>query len=225
MASPSPIVPNKPDLTQNKANRERLTGPQRRVAILNAAIDLFASRGFQGTTTREIAAAVGVTEPVLYQHFATKRALFDAILESKLTQVNSTDIIGLDEAAAAGDDRAFFTSLATVVLDWYLSDPRYARLLMYASLEKNELSQMFFEQQVILFYQCVTQYLTKRMTSGDLRPMDPLLTARAFAGMLNHQGIIYAIYCPGELPAGGRDSIVSTVIDIFLSGIQSGKHE
>ncbi len=71
MASPSPITPNKAELIQNKGNRERLTGPQRRVAILNAAIDLFASRGFQGTTTREIAAAVGVTEPVLYQHFET----------------------------------------------------------------------------------------------------------------------------------------------------------
>ncbi len=225
MASPSPIITNKAELTQNKGNRERLTGPQRRVAILNAAIDLFASRGFQGTTTREIAAAVGVTEPVLYQHFETKRALFDAILQSKLTQVNSNDIGGLDEAAAAGDDRAFFTRLATVLLDWYLSDPRYARLLMYASLEKNELSQMFFEKQVVLFYDCVTKYLSQRIKSGAVRNMDPLLVARAFAGMLNHQGIIYAIYCPGELPAGGRDSIVSTVVDIFLDGIQSGKHE
>ena len=217
MASPAPSP------LRFKANRERLSGAQRRAAILDAAIELFASRGFRGTTTREIAAAVGVTEPVLYQHFQTKRALYDAILEDRLTDVSSRDIAGIDEAAAAGDDRTFFTALGTVFIDWYIKDPRYPRLLMYASLEKNEFSQMFYERQVVCFYDYVTKYLNTRMMLGGLRPMDPLLAARAFAGMLAHQGTIYAIYCPGELPAGGAKGIVSTVVDIFLNGIESAE--
>ncbi len=207
-----------------RIQRERLTGTQRRAAILNAAIDLFSSRGFRGTTTREIAAAVGVSEPVLYQHFQTKRALYDAILEARCKEAGAGDIQGIIEAAAAQDTRSFFTRLAKVFLDWYLNDPRYARLLMYASLEREELSQMFYERQVVVFYDLVTTYLNKQMTSGNIRRMDPLIAARAFAGMLTHHGLIFTIYAPGEL-TGGREGIVSTVIDIFLKGIESGSYE
>lgn len=207
-----------------KPTRERLPASQRRTAILDAAINLFASRGFRGTTTREIAAAVGVTEPVLYQHFETKRALYDAILEAKCKEADSPEMQLIHEAASSNDLRMFFTRLAEVFLDWYLNDPRYARLLMYASLENNELSQMFYERQVVAFYDLVTGYLNRQMTAGRVSAMDPLIAARAFAGMLSHHGLIYTIYCPGEL-TGGRDGVISTVIDIFLAGIESGSYE
>ena len=207
-----------------KPTRERLTAVQRRTAILDAAISLFASHGFRGTTTREIAAAVGVTEPVLYQHFQTKRALYDAILEAKCKEADARDIESIHEAAATDDLRTFFTRLARIFIDWYLNDPRYARLLMYASLEKNELSQMFYETQVLAFYGLVTGYLNQQIIAGRVRPMDPLIAARAFAGMLSHQGIIFAIHSPGELP-GGRDSIVSTIVDIFVQGIENRTYE
>ncbi|MBM3795616.1 MAG: helix-turn-helix transcriptional regulator [Acidobacteria bacterium] len=48
-------------ISSSKLNRERLSAFERRSAILNAAIDLFSTKGFRGTTTREIAAAVGVS--------------------------------------------------------------------------------------------------------------------------------------------------------------------
>ena len=207
-----------------KPGRERLSALQRRTAILDAAINLFASRGFRGTTTREIAAAVGVTEPVLYQHFQTKRALYDAILEAKCKEADSSEIKLIHEAAASNDVRVFFTLVAEVFLDWYLNDPRYARLLMYASLENNELSQMFYERQVVAFYDLVTGYLNSQIASGRVANMDPLIAARAFAGMLSHHGLIFAIYSPGEL-TGGRDGIISTVINIFLQGIENGAYE
>lgn len=55
--------------------RKRLTGEARREQILEAALQLFAERGFAGTSTRELAAHVGVTEPVLYRHFRSKEDL------------------------------------------------------------------------------------------------------------------------------------------------------
>lgn len=211
MADPAPILPPKPS---------RLTGPQRRSAILDAAIDLFSSRGFRGTTTREIAAAVGVSEPILYQHFETKRALFDAILQAKLDEVSPELIAGIEEAANSGDNRTFFTRLASIFIDWYLNDPRYARLMMYAHLETNELAQMFYDRQVVGFYGLVTNYLNRQIEAGRLRPMDPTLAGRAFAGMLSHQGLIYAIYAPGQLHCG-REAVIKSVVDIFLNGIEN----
>jgi AcrR family transcriptional regulator len=52
--------------------------------ILVAAADLFAARGFHGTSTRDIARAVGVRQPSLYSHFATKQLILAALLDADL---------------------------------------------------------------------------------------------------------------------------------------------
>ena len=75
----------------------------RRDQILDAAMECFASSGFRGTTTREIAGRVGLTEAALYRHFASKEALYAAIVARK---IEAPDLIAhLESAAAAGDDR------------------------------------------------------------------------------------------------------------------------
>ena len=57
---------------------------QRRRQILDTAGQLFAERGFAGTTTRQIAAAVGTSETVLFRHFPNKESLYAAILEQQV---------------------------------------------------------------------------------------------------------------------------------------------
>lgn len=60
----------------------RLDSTERRNAIVDAALPLFAKKGFAATTVREIAAAAGVSEALIFKHFPTKAALYDAILGS-----------------------------------------------------------------------------------------------------------------------------------------------
>lgn len=79
---------------------KRLPADVRRQQLLEVALRLFAARGFESTTMDEIAEAAGVTKPLLYQHFASKRALYlelcDAVAQSLL------DAIGKAVAAAEG---------------------------------------------------------------------------------------------------------------------------
>jgi AcrR family transcriptional regulator len=58
----------------------RLDSDDRRRAIVNAAVPLFARKGFAGTTTRELAAAAGVSEALLFRHFPSKQSLYREIL-------------------------------------------------------------------------------------------------------------------------------------------------
>jgi AcrR family transcriptional regulator len=58
----------------------RLNSHARRDLIVEAAVPLFARKGFAGTTTREIAEAAGVSEGLLFKYFANKTALYDAIV-------------------------------------------------------------------------------------------------------------------------------------------------
>ncbi len=62
-------------------HRERLSAPERREAILEVALHVFSSGSYTGTTTAEIAREAGVTEPVIYRHFPSKRALWLACMD------------------------------------------------------------------------------------------------------------------------------------------------
>jgi AcrR family transcriptional regulator len=59
----------------------RLPAARRRRQLLDVAVDVFAERGFHSTSMDEVAEAAGVTKPVLYQHFDSKRELFLELLE------------------------------------------------------------------------------------------------------------------------------------------------
>lgn len=72
----------------------RLPAEQRRRQLLDVACGIFAEHGFHATAMDELAAAAGVTKPVLYQHFPSKRALFVELLEDVGHQL-------LDELAVA----------------------------------------------------------------------------------------------------------------------------
>src|SRR2546421_13087259 len=58
----------------------KLSGEERRAAIIQAVRRAFADKGFHGTTTRELAEAAGVSEALLFKHFPTKEALYSAML-------------------------------------------------------------------------------------------------------------------------------------------------
>jgi AcrR family transcriptional regulator len=65
----------------------RLSGPERRAAVVETACRVFSKRSYHGSTTAEIARATGVTEPILYRHFASKRELYLACLDAVWEQV------------------------------------------------------------------------------------------------------------------------------------------
>src|SRR5687768_12871308 len=100
-------------------SKARMPAEERRASIVSAACKLFAEKGFRGTTTRELAAAVGVTEPVLYEHFRTKRELYSAIIESKARQGMESLSALTEQHARLNDDLGFFRELGMAIVDWY----------------------------------------------------------------------------------------------------------
>lgn len=59
----------------------RLPAAKRREQLLEVAADLFATSGYARTTTAQLAKAAGVTEPIIYRHFASKKDLFVALIQ------------------------------------------------------------------------------------------------------------------------------------------------
>ncbi|HSP02082.1 MAG TPA: TetR family transcriptional regulator [Acidimicrobiales bacterium] len=75
----------------------RLPAARRREQLLEVALRVFASRGFHQTSMNDVADAAGVTKPVLYQHFTSKRALYLELLEL----VSLRLMAAIDEATSA----------------------------------------------------------------------------------------------------------------------------
>lgn len=73
----------------NRAPAHRLTADERRAEIVEAAVRAFASGGFAGTSTEEIARLAGVSQPYLFRLFGTKRELFLAAVERVFDRVAS----------------------------------------------------------------------------------------------------------------------------------------
>ena len=69
------------------ATRSRMTSEERRLCVVGAACRVFARSSYSGATTAEIARESGVTEPVLYRHFASKRDLYLACLDAAWAHV------------------------------------------------------------------------------------------------------------------------------------------
>jgi AcrR family transcriptional regulator len=80
----------------------RLPAEERRRAIVQAALRVFSAGSYAGSTTAEIAREAGVSEPVLYRHFASKRDLWAACLEAAWEEFRVT----IDEAYAPGSESA-----------------------------------------------------------------------------------------------------------------------
>lgn len=74
----------------SKPLRCRLPAEQRRTAIVDAALQVFGERSYGAATTAEIARAAGISEPILYRHFASKRDLYVACLEAMSLRLQET---------------------------------------------------------------------------------------------------------------------------------------
>jgi AcrR family transcriptional regulator len=198
----------------------RLSAGERRQAIIEAAIRLFSEKGFRGVTTRELANAVGVSEPILYQHFQTKRDIYSAIVESKSCEVEKKfEPSKLMVADYAQDDRTILRQVARSISRWYEDDPALNRLLMFSSLEGHEFSDLFFARHASTHFDSLRQYFEHRIKESSFRDLDPSIAAWAFIGMVAHQAMTKILYHFDPYPRP-QEQIVEQMVDLFLCGIQ-----
>jgi AcrR family transcriptional regulator len=197
---------------------ERLSGEERRRVIVEAALSLFSRKGFRGTTTKEIAQAAGCSEAMLFKHFATKDALYSAILESKV-QIEET-LAKARQAAARRDDAGVFRAVGLEGLIQTEQDPSLMRLLLFSALEGHALAHTFFETKVRSLHEFLGGYIDERIAEGVFRPVNPLVAARGFVGMIVHYLLVHEIYGI-KRPAGFLpEQAVDTFVTLFCDGIR-----
>ena len=113
----------------------RLSAAERREQLLGVALRVFAQKGFHNSSMNDVADAAGVTKPVLYQHFDSKRALYIAALEA----VGETMITAIRRATAdAASGREKTTAGMIAYFRWVMDDPDAFMLLFGSGTRRDE---------------------------------------------------------------------------------------
>jgi AcrR family transcriptional regulator len=191
------------DAVNHQAAGVRMAADERRRQIARVAMRLFAERGFRGTTTKEIAHAAGVSEAIIFRHFATKEDLYSAIIDLKSCAglgaaqpgaepehpVVESIKSAVGDAMERRDDREVFRRIALTMMEHHESDPQFLRLLLYSALEGHQLAQIFWDRNVRVLYEFLGGYIRDRQREGAFRRVDPSLVVRAFNGAVIHHSL------------------------------------
>ncbi len=205
--------------------RLRLDSEARRRRIVEAALPLFARKGFAGTTTKEIAEAAEVSEALLFKHFPTKAALYGAIQDFGCRiKEEALERLRLLEPSTAGlvlmaymmvhhivrgdaDDRLGGDTRHRLIVNSLLADGDYARLVY----------ETIFAQVFPKFGAC----LAAAEAAGDLAPM-PVKHENRF-WFAQHVGAMLAIVSLSGKPAvpyrGDLGQIIREAVWFILRGL------
>src|SRR6185503_15717740 len=118
---------------------KHLTFEERRKRIVRGAMEAFAKSGFKGTRSRDLAAAAGVSEALIFKHFPNKRAIQKAIIEERIRQTG----VFLPPELQALPLKEALTAIASRIMEVSERDPQFMRLLYFAGLEGEPLAPMF----------------------------------------------------------------------------------
>ena len=106
--------------------RVRMSGKERREQLLDVGRSLFAEKGFEATSTEEIAARAGVSKPIVYEHFGGKEGLYAVVIDREMQRL--LDLF--NRALTAGDPRELLEQAALALLTYIEDESDGFRILV-----------------------------------------------------------------------------------------------
>ena len=192
-------------------------GQRTRQAILDAALALFAEKGYFGTSLRDVASAVGVRESALYNYFLGKEALFEALLAAE--SADKAERLGVLLNAPIDDPRAALERLADFVLDRFVM-PRQQQLFRILMSDGMRLAR---EGRINLLERMggsrprFEEFMHRLIEAGSLREGDPELLVMQFIGPLLFWRQLHAIGARTAYTRNRR-AFARAHVDQFLHG-------
>ncbi len=193
-------------------------GQQTRQALLDAALSLFAEKGYFGTSLRDIARHVGVRESALYNYFPSKESLFEAVVlaDRQETAERLAPFLG----RPVTDPRTFLEELATLAIEAYKSpiQQQRFRILMSDGIRLAVEGRInLIDQQVGSKSQVMRTLIARLMDEGFLAPGDPDLMTFQFIAPLMTWRQLQALRPDFPLVTDTR-AFVKGHVDLFLNG-------
>lgn len=196
---------------------KRLTFDEREGRLLSAAQRLFSQRGYRGTTTRAIAEAAGINEALLFRHFPTKEALYEALLHRTVGGWSQEFLNRMGDLQNKPLTQALL-EIAQNVIRKISTDPSLLRMVVYASLEGHRWGKSFYKRNTPI-KSFLEQFLAQRQKQGQIRKGDPGLMAATYLSLVFYYIHMKEIFGAEETYFGEERPTLECFTKIFLEGV------
>lgn len=183
-----------------------------RERILSVAAGLFSKYGYDGISTRDIAASTGVSEITVYRHYPRKRDLYCAVLESELQKIHLRGDL-LANIAAAPDVRSALDRTYELVEKTLGQNPQLFRLIQFSALELSGDVEPLLRRYLAELVEVLAGYLRPWIAKGELGTVQPRsLVLTLVAILFSHQSL-HAVFQEDTPKAG-------TMVEAFAEFLQ-----
>ena len=192
----------------------RLPAARRREQLLEVALHVFAERGFHQTSMNDVADAAGVTKPVLYQHFTSKRALYLELLEL----VSSRLMAAIDEATstAAGPREQVERGLRAYFR--FVVDAGDEYRLMFGGGTRRDVE---FAQEAARLERAIAEVIAELITVAGLADHERVLLAHGIVGLAEGATRLWLTDAVDLDP----DEVAARVADLAWRGLRGIRSE
>ena len=198
------------------ANIDNQSGNEAESKLLESALLLFSTKGYEGTSIREIIEGAGVTRPVLYYYFENKEDLFTRLVEAKFAEL----VASIEEAKSDNDTCAErLKKIIGIEFDLAENNPEALRLILQVffappeqgpALDRVKLAKMRFRH--------IEEIMQEGLKSNEIAGGDAQSLGLVFQGIMDMH-----VMAKSNRPAETHlsEELASGLVDLFMSGVDA----
>jgi AcrR family transcriptional regulator len=211
------------DSSTSPAPKFRRRADARPDEVLDAAIALFADKGYAATTVQEIAAKAGLSKGAVYLYFPSKAAVLEGLVERAISPVAQTALSQL--AKFSGDPRPLIAQVMKMFVARLRETDALAvpRIIVHEAVAAPEIAQMYRRAVLDKAVPALTGLIAKGVEGGFIRRVDPELTVRSVVGPILVHLLLDEIF--DLRPEGGLqlERLIDNHLTILLAGLAPEK--
>lgn len=192
----------------------------RRQQIIDGALHVFASKGFEKATNKDIAEAAGIRSPgLIYHYFKDKGDLFRQVVEQRAPLLQ---ILTHSDTMMNEPPEEVLTQFATAFLQVINNRTTVSivKLLLGEAIRRPAVAEMLNQVGPRRGFAFLSHYLAHQMELGTLRRMDPGAAARCFVGPLVAFLLTREIFPLPDARDLSAETMINTTVEVFLRGMR-----
>lgn len=188
-------------MAKNKDNTNVTGEKTTKERIFEAAIDLFAQNGFDATSMREIAEAVGIKKASMYSHFKSKDEILKKIVEYPMARIGMVgpQNVETEELIVSMGLEKFMTLSSSVATEW-MDDPSMEKIwrIICIELYHNEQIKKFYSKFTVAALSFWKSNFDIMMKHNLIKPSDPEILAQEYLSFYGNAYMDYFIFRYGD---------------------------
>lgn len=205
------------EIPEAKMSRQKRRVEARKARILEAAARVFARKGYERATTREIADEADVSEGSIFYHFGSKRDLLLNIMDQLI--VNSAMVEEVLAQADMSDLRAFLVDVFRQRLEMMEHNRELMQAIFTEIYQDVELRQQFFKEIMLPFTSRIETLIINYSQAGIIRSLNPVVVIRAIMSVFLAFNFLALTGMDEKLAAISHNELAEQWAELFLYGL------